>query len=150
MWMAGLSAVLIIGAAGAAWTLVTPEGTPGDETDVSQIIEGQALYQVNCARCHGEDMSGELGWISKETDLSVEEVNEVAKTLDDVAPAHDATGNTARHDDPMLFEIIKQGPTEAMSKPETADSRMPGFSDRLNDEEIWAIVAYMKSHWTTN
>jgi mono/diheme cytochrome c family protein len=24
---------------------------------------------------------------------------------------------------------------------------MPGFKERLNDDEIWAVVAFMKSNW---
>ena len=47
----------------------------------------------------------------------------------------------------MLFRIVQEGPTKALNKPKSDESRMPGFSDRLSDEEIWAIVAYMKSNW---
>jgi mono/diheme cytochrome c family protein len=142
----GLPVLLIVAAAGAAWTLMAREWSsgPADPTDAAMVATGQALYQESCARCHGEDMSGELGWISKETELSPEEVNQVAKTLEDVAPAHDTSGDTQRLNDETLFAVIKDGPIRALNKP---DSRMPAFSDRLNDDEIWAIVAFMKSEW---
>lgn len=28
-------------------------------------------------------------------------------------------------------------------------SDMPAFGGRLSDEEIWAVLAYIKSHWTS-
>jgi mono/diheme cytochrome c family protein len=26
---------------------------------------------------------------------------------------------------------------------------MPAFGSKLTDDEIWAVLAYIKSHWTT-
>jgi mono/diheme cytochrome c family protein len=31
--------------------------------------------------------------------------------------------------------------------PKNYESDMPGFAGKLSDEEIWAVLAYIKSHW---
>ena len=144
-WLFGLPlcAVLLF----AAWELMPREAVKGDPGDPEQVLMGKAIYGRDCARCHGDDLSGEFGWLKKETDanLSEQEIERMLQTLDDVAPAHDNSGVTRRHDDETLFHIIKDGAKVALSKEE---SRMPGFQDRLNDEEIWGVVAFLKSQWT--
>lgn len=139
-----LPVVAAVAAAGAAWTLMAREHPPGDPADNEQVAVGAALYAWNCARCHGDDLGGELGWAQKETGLSDEEVEAIAEKLGDVAPAHDQGGSTARLDDAVLFDVIAQGPEKVLNKP---DSRMSGFKDRLAEDEIWSIIAFMKSHW---
>lgn len=133
-------------AGGAAWTLMAREHPPGDPGDLDQVALGEAVYGRDCARCHGDDLSGEFGWLKKDNgnDLSEVEVERMLQSLDNVAPAHDNSGLTWRHDDETLFSIIKEGSAIALSKP---DSRMQGFGDRLNDGEVWAVVAFLKSHW---
>lgn len=146
-WLFGLPLLAIsIVAGGAAWTLMAREHPPGDPDDAEQVIVGKAVYGRDCARCHGNDLSGEFGWLKKESeaDLSEAEIERMLRSLDDVAPAHDSSGTTWRHDDDTLFSIIKDGPAVALAK---LDSRMPGFHDRLSDDEIWAIVAFLKSRW---
>jgi mono/diheme cytochrome c family protein len=54
------------------------------------------------------------------------------------AVALDVSGPTWRRDDGWIFSIIKDGDLA---------SAMPAFRGGLNDEEIWAIVAYIKSSW---
>ncbi len=139
-----LPVIATAAAAGAAWTLMAREHPPGDPGDAEQVAIGEALYSWNCARCHGEDLGGELGWAKAETGLTDEEVRAVAEKLGDVAPAHDDSGSTARLDDAVLFRVIAEGPGKVLNKP---DSRMSGFGDHLAEEEIWAIIAFMKSHW---
>ena len=34
--------------------------------------------------------------------------------------------------------------------PKDYETDMPAFSGKLTDEEIWAVLAYIKSHWTSN
>ncbi|MEZ5934221.1 MAG: c-type cytochrome [Alphaproteobacteria bacterium] len=140
----GLSVVVAAGLAGAAWTLMAREYPPGDPGDEDQVALGAALYAWNCTRCHGEDMSGELGWAQKQMGLSDEDIQDVAERVGDVAPAHDSHGNTARLSDAQLFEVIQDGPEAALGR---EHSRMSGFKDQLAEDEIWSIVAFMKSHW---
>ncbi len=143
-WTVGLPVAAIAAAAGAAWTLMAREHPPGDPADTEQVAIGEALYEWNCARCHGADLGGELGWAQEAAGLSDEEVDEIAERLGDVAPAHDESGQTGSYEDATLFRIIDEGPESVLGK---ADSRMPAFHDRLADEEIWAIIAFMKTHW---
>lgn len=143
-WAFGL-AVLLAGAFwGAEWTLMAREYPPGDPSDDEQVALGAALYGWNCARCHGNDMSGELGWAREEAGLSDEDIKAVAEQLGDVAPAHDEHGTTERLPDDVLFRMIDEGPAKVLKKPE---SRMEGFHDRLAEQEIWAIIAFMKNQW---
>lgn len=144
-WLFGLPLLLTAAIGGGTiWALTAKEHSPGDPGDVDQVANGKAIYGRDCARCHGDDLGGEFGWLKKEVELSEKEVELMLKNLDDVAPAHDDSGATWRHDDKTLFSIIKDGPEIALAK---AGSRMPAFHDRLQDEEIWSVVAFMKTHW---
>ena len=45
----------------------------------------------------------------------------------------------------MLFGMTKNG--VAPYAPPGYQSDMPAFRDKLSDEEIWAALAFIKSHW---
>lgn len=144
IWGVGLPALLLAAVAGATWTLMARESAPGDPLDDRQVAMGAALYSWNCARCHGEDLGGELGWVRDKKGLSDEDVSDIAKRIGDVAPAHDEHGTTSRLTDDVLFRVISEGTKDALNRPE---SRMSGFQDRLAEEEIWAIISFMKRTW---
>ena len=61
------------------------------------------------------------------------------------APPHDESGHTWHHDDVVLFEVTKYG--LAKHAPAGYQSDMPAFGDRLSDDEIVAVLAYIKSRW---
>ena len=61
------------------------------------------------------------------------------------APPHDVTGHTWHHGDQLLFELTKWGPQAVIGS--DYKSAMPGFSDTLSDDEIWATLAFIKSRW---
>jgi mono/diheme cytochrome c family protein len=63
------------------------------------------------------------------------------------APPHDDTGHTWHHSDEQLFRITKLGMTPPIA-PEGYDSDMPAFGDTLKDEEIWAVLSFIKSTWS--
>lgn len=138
--------VMVIIVGGTIWTSITNELLFGDPRDSEQVKLGKAVYGRDCARCHGDDLRGEFGWLKEEhgSDLTDNEIELLLQSVGDTAPAHDSSGMTWRHDDETLFNIIKEGPAIALAKP---TSRMPGFDDRLEDKEIWAIVAFLKSNW---
>ena len=144
IWFVGLPAALAVLVGISTLTLKALQHAPGDPADPDQVADGAALYGWNCSRCHGRDLGGEFSWAFEGSNLSNEEVDAIVTKIDDIAPAHDERGSTSRLDDEALFKIIADGPKEALQKP---DSRMPGFSDRLEDEQIWAVIAFMKSHW---
>lgn len=109
-------------------------GTPGDPLDSAQVAQGKVVYQAQCARCHGADLSGQAQWRRRKPDGKLP------------APPHDASGHTWHHPDDILFEIVKFGlrPPHA---PAGYQSDMPAFQDSLSDKEIWAVLAYIKSTW---
>jgi len=110
------------------------EGTAG--LYVVDIAAGQILYAESCAACHGATLEGEDDWRSPRDDGSLP------------APPHDASGHTWHHPDSMLFTYTKKGGEATLAAQEIEfNSGMPGFGDQLSDEEIWNILAYIKSTW---
>ena len=60
------------------------------------------------------------------------------------APPHDASGHTWHHPDRQLFTITKLGVNAVVPGYE---SDMPGFEGVLSDDEISAVLAFIKSTW---
>ncbi len=99
-----------------------------------EIVEmGRVLYDEICAVCHGADLEGQENWRARDESGFLP------------APPHDADGHTWHHPDAQLFEITKFG-TEAVVGG-GYKSRMEAFGTILSDEEISAILAYIKSTW---
>lgn len=63
------------------------------------------------------------------------------------APPHDDTGHTWHHTDEVLVGITKNGLVPPYA-PAGYESDMPAFAGRLSDDEIRAVLAYIKSHWS--
>jgi mono/diheme cytochrome c family protein len=103
--------------------------------DAETVAVGQALYEEHCAACHGADLEGQADWRERDADGYLP------------APPHDETGHTWHHPDAQLFDITKYG-TEAMVGG-TYRSNMSGFGDVLSDDEIRAILAFIKSTWSS-
>jgi mono/diheme cytochrome c family protein len=123
---------------GAAAAVILPRLAAGDasmfpHTDARVVAEGRALYDDHCAACHGANLEGEPDWRERDA----------AGYLP--APPHDETGHTWHHPDPLLFAITKYG-TEAIVGGDYR-SNMVGFGYVLSDEEIIAVLAYIKSTW---
>ena len=104
-----------------------------DADDPAQVALGEQVYAANCAACHGVELEGQANWRLRKADGRLP------------APPHDETGHTWHHPDRQLFDITKLG-VEAVA-PEGYVSDMPGFADSLSDDEIWAVIAYIKSTW---
>lgn len=100
------------------------------------IVAGETLYAENCAACHGVTLEGQPDWQSPSTDGRLP------------APPHDFTGHTWHHGDNLLFDYTKLGGQAAMAAQGLEfDSGMPRFGDTLTDNQIWNIIAYIKSTW---
>ncbi|MCB4379125.1 c-type cytochrome [uncultured Tateyamaria sp.] len=115
-------------------------GTPGfadHELLDRDIIAGQTLYQAQCAACHGANLEGQPNWRSPNDDGVLP------------APPHDETGHTWHHDNQLLFEYTKLGGRGALSTRGVTDfnSGMPAFEGVISDDEIWDILAYIRSTW---
>ena len=61
------------------------------------------------------------------------------------APPHDGTGHTWHHPDELLFQLTKYG-VQAVA-PEGYKSDMPAFEGVLSDEEIVAVLSFIKAQW---
>ena len=62
-----------------------------------------------------------------------------------LAPAHNTNGETFHHSDEDLFQVVKFGGDYL--KPDGGTSRMPAFEKKLTDDEIWSVIAFIKSNW---
>jgi mono/diheme cytochrome c family protein len=62
------------------------------------------------------------------------------------APPHNQEGHTWHHSDRILVEAIIEGGARL---PDNigGTSNMPAFGEILTDEEITAVLAYIKSSW---
>lgn len=133
------AAILVVGVLSAsfAYYLQTSRVAPGIEAgDSNRIALGRALYERNCASCHGVRLEGQPDWQSRLPNDRMP------------APPHDDTGHTWHHPDQMLFDITKYGlvPPNA---PSGYQSDMPAFQTLLSDDEIRAVLAYIRSHWSS-
>ncbi|MBU1336916.1 MAG: cytochrome c [Alphaproteobacteria bacterium] len=98
----------------------------------AEDIHGRQLYVDHCASCHGVNLEGQPDWKQR------------LPTGRLPAPPHDATGHTWHHSDRQLFRIVKEGPVAIMPGYETD---MPGFGPVLDDDEITAVLDYIKGTW---
>jgi mono/diheme cytochrome c family protein len=103
---------------------------PVNVNDQVQITTGKNIYQDNCASCHGVKLQGP------------ENPKDFGKRK---PPRLDAKGHGYNHGDKSHYEQIVNGSINKAGKP--IDDGMPPFGDVLSKQEIWATIAYMKSHW---
>jgi mono/diheme cytochrome c family protein len=127
----GLGVVLILVA--VVWTLSNQAAPAINPSDAEMIALGQQVYDGQCASCHGTNLEGEENWREPGSGGLLK------------APPHDETGHTWHHDDAYLVESIKRGgprlPTDVGISP------MPAYDNILTDEEITAVLSYIKSQW---
>jgi mono/diheme cytochrome c family protein len=133
-----LAVALLIVAVAAILTLSAvsrslQRANEGGGAVAGQIAVGERLYAQHCASCHGANLQGQPNWRTPNESGSMP------------APPHDITGHTWHHPDQQLFEITKYG-GQRFSAPDYRNA-MPAFEDRLTDDEIRAILAFIKSTW---
>lgn len=130
--LAAASAFLVGAIAVALWQ---GEKSPADPDDSRQVAVGKVIYDRYCAACHGAKLEGQPNWREK------------LPTGRMPAPPHDASGHTWHHPDAVLFGITKHGLVPGKYAPPKYESDMPAFAGTLTDEEIRAVLAYIKSEW---
>jgi mono/diheme cytochrome c family protein len=101
--------------------------------DKRLVTRGQKLYTAQCASCHGSDMEGQANWRERLSNGRLP------------APPHDKSGHTWHHPDGQLFDLTKRGPAAVVGGDYQSD--MPAYADVLSDEDIVAVLSYIKSTW---
>lgn len=106
-----------------------------DPANQTLVIQGKAIYANNCASCHGATLQGQPNWRERLPNGRL------------LAPPHDKTGHTWHHPDGMLFDMVKNGLVPGKTAPPGYQSDMPAYGTILSDEEIIAVLTYIKSSW---
>lgn len=106
-----------------------------DPSDQALVTLGRQIYTNNCAACHGAQLKGQADWRIRQANGRLP------------APPHDKTGHTWHHPDTVLIDIIKNGLVPGKTAPPGYVSDMPAYGKSLNDPDIAAVLAYIKSSW---
>lgn len=131
--VATLLAATTLGTALALRTASAPPVHFADAGNFDMVTEGKQLYRSNCAGCHGRKLQGQLLWQVQDQFFGRR------------APAHDQTGHTWQHSDEELFHMTKFG--RFLTTPPTVKSYMPAYGQTISDEQILAVIAYIKATW---
>jgi len=106
-----------------------------DPADQILVALGKKIYTNNCAACHGAKLEGQPDWRIRQPNGRLP------------APPHDETGHTWHHPDAILIGIIKNGLVPGVTAPPGYVSNMPAYGKSLTDQDIQAVLAYIKSSW---
>ena len=126
LWRVGSAVSIGVATFGIGWYWVAASGRS------EQVSLGRNVYAQYCAACHGASLEGQPDWQSPLASGRMP------------APPHDASGHTWHHSDQELFAITKKGMAAVVPDYE---SDMPAFEAVLSDEEIEAVLAFIKSTW---
>src|SRR5690554_4340323 len=111
------------------------DGFIDPSADEGRITLGKTVYEANCAACHGANLEGQANWRERLANGRLP------------APPHDKTGHTWHHPDRLLIDMVKNGLVPGRTAPPGYESDMPAYAGILTDEEIIAVIAYIKSTW---
>jgi mono/diheme cytochrome c family protein len=101
---------------------------------VAVVAAGEQIYRQVCASCHGSTLEGQTNWKEQNEDGSFR------------APPHNAMGHTWHHADSDLVDAIRRGGVRLPAQV-GGTSNMPAYADLLTDEEITAVLDYIKNSW---
>lgn len=138
--MAARYGIWIVAVAGIALLAITFAGGKAQRSgllrpgDAAIVARGEAIYANQCAACHGANLEGEPDWQSPKADGAMP------------APPHDETGHTWHHPDRLLFDITKYGIAKVANL-EDYTSAMPVYEESLSDDDIVAVLSFIKSTW---
>lgn len=129
-----LGATILLGGiavAGPLWA--ERDGSGLAEASAEQFERGADIYAANCASCHGAKLEGQPDWKRRLPSGRLP------------APPHDASGHTWHHPDDVRFRITKEGPAAVVGGGYESD--MPDFNEVLSDDEIRAVLEFIKNTW---
>ena len=122
----------------AMGAIATAYAAPGighfaDADNAALVDRGARIYSDSCAGCHGRRLQGQALW-------QLRDQYEGRR-----APPHDSTGHTWQHSDEELFHMTKFGRFSAA--PPDFKSYMPAFGQAMSDDDVVAVIAFIKSRW---
>jgi len=118
---------------GAASAEIAGLSVLGEPVTRDMVEQGGSIYAESCAACHGAQLEGQADWRRRTEDGRMP------------APPHDDSGHTWHHADRDLFTITKHGVGAVVPGYE---SDMPAFEGLLSDDEVKAVLAYIKTSWS--
>lgn len=104
-----------------------------DASDPVLVALGEPIYFEHCASCHGAALEGQPDWRRRRPDGRLP------------APPHDPSGHTWHHPDWELFAMTAHGVTPLA--PPDYETDMPAYRGILSDQEIIAVLAWIKAQW---
>jgi S-disulfanyl-L-cysteine oxidoreductase SoxD len=130
-------AVTILLTIALAWIWYQLDNKPLEVTlqpDNQGLVQsGKQVYADNCATCHGKSLEGQTNWQTRTPEGKLP------------APPHDQHGHTWHHKDQLLFDLTKFGLAAVTGSDYETD--MPVYKDILSDQEIIAVLSYIKRKW---
>lgn len=103
--------------------------------DAASIAAGREIYAEHCVACHGANLEGEADWKQQNPDGSFR------------APPHDDSGHTWHHSDAQLIAAVREGGAR-LPADIGGTSNMPAYATLLTDEQIVAVLTFIKSTWS--
>ncbi|EKE44092.1 cytochrome c, class I [Oceaniovalibus guishaninsula JLT2003] len=134
IWIAAILPIV----AGAGAVLLWPDTAATSAgaipwRDADAVARGGQVYAAECAVCHGADLEGQANWREPGPDGRYP------------APPHDETGHTWHHPDTVLIDIVRRGTAAVVGQGYESD--MPGYAGVLSQNDIRAVLAYIKARW---
>ena len=139
--MLTLAAAALVALGGAVWWAQNDHAAASSgermtlRPDDSRLTaRGASIYAAQCASCHGANLQGQPNWRERGPDGLLP------------APPHDASGHTWHHPDAVLIRITRDGVAAVAGDPNYRTA-MPVYRDQLSDEDIVAVLSWIKSSW---
>ena len=107
---------------------VPPDAEPGTP---DQIALGQVVYREHCVSCHGSKLEGA-------------QASEPQTTIGwPLSPPLNADGHVWHHPDRQIFLMIANDQSYGGKN----QSHLFTLGKALTEEQVWGVVAYVKSTW---
>ena len=94
-----------------------------------QVVRGGPLFQEHCASCHMADASGTKEWKKPDAEGKYP------------PPPLNGTAHAWHHPLSVLGRTVRNGGVRL-------GGSMPPFRDKLNDQQIIDLLAWVQSHWS--
>ncbi|MFE8070003.1 cytochrome c [Marinobacteraceae bacterium S3BR75-40.1] len=124
----GFGLLVVAGCSGDSDTTL-PSPSPDQRWhSQAQSDQGKAIYQRYCQDCHNARARGVRQWKKRDAQGHFP------------PPPLDGTGHAWHHSLPTLMQTIREG-----GQPN--GGQMPPFKDKLNTQQMLAVMAYFQSYW---